>query len=174
YGNIEDIVLDVTVATARGRLARSGANPRESVGSADPRRWLFGSEGCLGIVTSAIVKLAPLPESEVYGSIVFRAFDTRLCVLFSLAAGRAGERAARHHPPVPALADAEAARGGLEADREPHPASRRHEGEGLRGRPHGGLHDRLRGVEGGGARTAEAHLRARAQARRARPGRGRQ
>jgi alkyldihydroxyacetonephosphate synthase len=86
YGNIEDIVLDVTVATARGRLERTSANPRESVGSADPRRWLFGSEGCLGIVTSAVVKLAPLPESEVYGSIVFRDFETGFRFLYELQA----------------------------------------------------------------------------------------
>jgi alkyldihydroxyacetonephosphate synthase len=86
YGNIEDIVLDVTVATARGRLERTSVAPRESVGSADPRRWLFGSEGCLGIVTSAVVKVAKLPESEVYGSVVFRDFETGFRFLYDLQA----------------------------------------------------------------------------------------
>jgi alkyldihydroxyacetonephosphate synthase len=89
YGNIEDIVLDVTVATARGRLERTAVNPRESVGSADPRRWLFGSEGCLGIVTSAVVKLAPLPEAEVYGSVVFPDFETGFRFLYDLQAAGA-------------------------------------------------------------------------------------
>src|SRR5262249_17130129 len=52
YGNIEDLVLDVTVATAAGKLERTSASPRESVGL-DLRRLMFGSEGTLGIVTSA-------------------------------------------------------------------------------------------------------------------------
>ena len=39
--------------------------PRESVGI-DPRRWVFGSEGTLGIITHAIVKIFPLPEVERY------------------------------------------------------------------------------------------------------------
>jgi alkyldihydroxyacetonephosphate synthase len=86
YGNIEDIVLDVTVVTARGRLERMAAVPRESVGSADLRRWLFGSEGCLGIVTSAVVKLAPLPEAQVHGSVIFRDFETGFRFLYDLQA----------------------------------------------------------------------------------------
>ena len=74
YGNIEDIVLDITVATADGKLERKTPVPRESVGS-DSRRLFFGSEGTLGIITSAIVKLFPLPESQVYGSVLFPSYE---------------------------------------------------------------------------------------------------
>jgi alkyldihydroxyacetonephosphate synthase len=74
YGNIEDIVLDVTVATADGRLERANQAPRESVGS-DLRRLIFGSEGTLGIITSAVVKLFPLPEMQEYGSVLFPSFE---------------------------------------------------------------------------------------------------
>lgn len=84
YGNIEDLVLDVSVVTARGRLERSPVVPRESVGSSDVRRFVFGSEGCLGIVTSAIVTIFPLPEAEVYGSIVFPDFETGVRFLYDL------------------------------------------------------------------------------------------
>jgi alkyldihydroxyacetonephosphate synthase len=84
YGNIEDIVLDVHVVTARGRLERTAVVPRESVGSADVRRWIFGSEGCLGIVTSAVVKVFPLPEAQVYGSIVFPDFESGVRFLYDL------------------------------------------------------------------------------------------
>jgi alkyldihydroxyacetonephosphate synthase len=73
YGNIEDLVLDLDVVTAHGRLSRAGAAPRESVGL-DPRRWLFGSEGSLGIITRATVKLSPLPEVERYDAILFPDF----------------------------------------------------------------------------------------------------
>jgi len=71
YGNIEDLVLDVTVVTARGVLERSGVAPRESIGVGDARRWVFGSEGSFGIVTKAVVKIFPLPEVQEYGSIIF-------------------------------------------------------------------------------------------------------
>jgi alkyldihydroxyacetonephosphate synthase len=74
YGNIEDIVLDFNVVTADGIIERHDLNPRESIGS-DPRTWLFGSEGNFGIVTSVVVKLFPLPESEVHGSVLFPDFD---------------------------------------------------------------------------------------------------
>jgi alkyldihydroxyacetonephosphate synthase len=86
YGNIEDIVLDVNVVTARGRLERTAVVPRESVGSADVRRFVFGSEGCLGIVTSAVVKVFPLPEAQVYGSIVFPDFESGVRFLYDLEA----------------------------------------------------------------------------------------
>ena len=74
YGNIEDIVLDITVATADGRLERLNQAPRESVGS-DLRQLIFGSEGTLGIITSAVVKLFPLPEMQEYGSVLFPTFE---------------------------------------------------------------------------------------------------
>src|SRR5204863_7396495 len=51
YGNIEDLVLDVSAITAQGKLERRGQPPRESVG-VDARQWMFGSEGRLGIITS--------------------------------------------------------------------------------------------------------------------------
>ena len=71
YGNIEDLVLDVTVVTTNGTLERPLVAPRESVGIGDARRWIFGSEGGLGIVTQAVVKIFPLPEVQEYGSIIF-------------------------------------------------------------------------------------------------------
>ena len=46
YGNIEDIVLDVTVVTAHGKLERPQVAPRESIGL-DPKLWMIGSEGSL-------------------------------------------------------------------------------------------------------------------------------
>jgi alkyldihydroxyacetonephosphate synthase len=91
YGNIEDIVLDVTVYTAAGKLTRTPTGrtsdsiaPRESVGI-DPRLWLFGSEGKLGIITSAVVKLFPLPEVQHYGSVLFPDFETGVAFMYDLA-----------------------------------------------------------------------------------------
>jgi alkyldihydroxyacetonephosphate synthase len=83
YGNIEDLVLDVTVATAAGTLERSSCSPRESVGM-DLRRLIFGSEGTLGIITSAVVKIFPLPEAQEYGSIVFPSFEHGFKFMYDL------------------------------------------------------------------------------------------
>ena len=83
YGNIEELVLDVNVVTPRGLLSRSSVAPRESVG-ADPRRWLLGSEGTLGIITSAAVKIFPMPEVQRYGSIVFPSFAAGVAFMFEL------------------------------------------------------------------------------------------
>jgi alkyldihydroxyacetonephosphate synthase len=74
YGNIEELVLDVSVVTTGGKLERTSAAPRESIGL-DLRRLMFGSEGTLGIITSAIVKIFPLPEVQKYGSVLFPTFE---------------------------------------------------------------------------------------------------
>lgn len=84
YGNIEDIVLDVTVITAAGKLERAHVVPRESIGL-DPKLWIIGSEGSLGIVTSAVVKLFPLPEEQRYGSIIFKTFEDGIAFMYDLA-----------------------------------------------------------------------------------------
>jgi alkyldihydroxyacetonephosphate synthase len=83
YGNIEDLVIDVTVATADGKLERATPAPRESVGS-DLRRLIFGSEGTLGIITSAIVKLFPLPEAQEYGSVLFPSYEKGFAFMHEL------------------------------------------------------------------------------------------
>lgn len=84
YGNIEDIVLDVTVVAAAGKLERTHVAPRESIGL-DPKLWMIGSEGSLGIVTAAVVKLFPLPEAQRYGSLIFRTFEEGLAFMYDVA-----------------------------------------------------------------------------------------
>jgi len=84
YGNIEDILLDVTVVSTAGKLERSQVAPRESIGL-DPKVWIIGSEGSLGIITSAVVKLFPLPEERRYGSVVFKKFEHGLAFMYDLA-----------------------------------------------------------------------------------------
>lgn len=84
YGNIEDMLLDVTVVTARGTLERSQVAPRESIG-VDPKLWMIGSEGSLGVITSAVVKLFPLPEQRSYGSVLFKSFEDGVAFMYDLA-----------------------------------------------------------------------------------------
>ena len=84
YGNIEDLVLDVTVVTPQGTLARPAVFPRESVGVGDARRWIYGSEGGLGIVTQAVVRIFPLPEAQEFGSVIFPSLEKGVDFLYEL------------------------------------------------------------------------------------------
>jgi alkyldihydroxyacetonephosphate synthase len=74
YGNIEDLLLSISAITPDGGELSRAPSARESVGG-DPARWLIGSEGRLGIVTSAIVKVFPKPAVRRFGSVLFRTFE---------------------------------------------------------------------------------------------------
>ncbi len=74
YGNIEDLVLDVHAITPSGPLTRDVVVPRESVG-VDARRWMLGSEGMLGIITHAVMRVFPLPEVQRHDAIIFPTFE---------------------------------------------------------------------------------------------------
>ncbi len=84
YGNIEDILLDVTIVSALGKVERTQVVPRESIGL-DPKLWVIGSEGSLGVITSAVVKLFPLPAERRYGSVIFRTFEDGVAFMYDLA-----------------------------------------------------------------------------------------
>jgi alkyldihydroxyacetonephosphate synthase len=73
YGNIEDLVLDVRMVTAKGVISGQ-AMPRESMGT-DPRSLAFGSEGNFGIITSAKLKIFALPEVKRFDSVLFHNFE---------------------------------------------------------------------------------------------------
>ena len=47
----------------------------------DPARWLLGSEGRLGIVTSAVLKVFPVPAVRRFGSVLFRSFEAGFAFL---------------------------------------------------------------------------------------------
>ena len=83
YGNIEDLVLDMQVVTAGGVVERPQFGPRESIG-ANPKNFMFGSEGNYGIITSAIVKLFKAPEVRRYGSVLFPTLAHGLDFLYDL------------------------------------------------------------------------------------------
>ncbi len=83
YGNIEDLILDMEVVTPSGKIQRASCFPRESIGF-DLRQLMFGSEGMLGIITSAIVKIFPLPEVQEYGSVVFPNFEAGFAFIYDL------------------------------------------------------------------------------------------
>ena len=83
YGNIEDIVENVTMITARGVMEQAISTPRNSIGM-QPQHLLFGSEGNLGIITKAIIKIHKLPEAQKFGSLVFPDFKSGTDFLYEL------------------------------------------------------------------------------------------
>ncbi len=87
YGNIEDIVQNVTMITPEGVIEQLDAQPRYAMGMR-PQSLMFGSEGNLGIITKATIRIHPAPEEKRYGSIVFPDFWTGADYLYEIS--RAG------------------------------------------------------------------------------------
>jgi alkyldihydroxyacetonephosphate synthase len=73
YGKIEDMVESVRLMTPRGVL-QTPHLPAAANGP-DLARLIIGSEGILGIITQARVRLKPVPESTFYSAALFRSFD---------------------------------------------------------------------------------------------------
>ena len=63
YGVTRDSVLRLEVVLADGRLLRTGARSIKNVAGLDLTSLFIGSEGTLGIITAATVKLRPLPAT---------------------------------------------------------------------------------------------------------------
>lgn len=84
YGNIEDLVENITMITPTGVMEQLSAFPRASIGM-QPQQLLFGSEGNLGLITKAVIKIHPLPEVKKYGSLVFPSMKQGIQCLHELA-----------------------------------------------------------------------------------------
>ena len=63
YGVTRDYVLGLEAVLGTGELVRTGVSTVKGVVGYDLTRMLVGSEGTLGIVTRATLRLIPLPES---------------------------------------------------------------------------------------------------------------
>ena len=83
YGNIEDIVENVTMITAKGTVEQIKPLSRASIGF-KPQNILFGSEGNLGIITKAVLKIHKTPEIKKYNSIIFKDWETGVQFLYNL------------------------------------------------------------------------------------------
>jgi alkyldihydroxyacetonephosphate synthase len=77
YGKIEDMVVGLEVARADGRLVRTGGAPRAAVGP-DLTQLFVGSEGTLGVITEAWLRLHPAPTAERRGAWGFSSFAAGL------------------------------------------------------------------------------------------------
>ncbi|HRH37251.1 MAG TPA: FAD-linked oxidase C-terminal domain-containing protein [Flavobacteriales bacterium] len=62
YGVTRDFVLNLEVVLPNGDVIRTGANTLKNSTGYDLTRLMVGSEGTLGVVTQAVLRLVPLPK----------------------------------------------------------------------------------------------------------------
>ena len=64
YGLIRDLVLGVTAVTPTGDIVHTGGKTMKNVAGLDLCRMYIGSWGTLGVITEAVLRLFPLPETS--------------------------------------------------------------------------------------------------------------
>ncbi|MDD4099168.1 MAG: FAD-binding oxidoreductase [Lentisphaeria bacterium] len=71
YGKIEDMVMSLEVVTPTGEIIHTLPVPRHASGP-DLTQLFLGSEGTLGVVTRATLKIHPIPEARKFHAFLFR------------------------------------------------------------------------------------------------------
>ncbi|WP_028399394.1 glycolate oxidase subunit GlcD [Ectobacillus panaciterrae] len=64
YGVTRDYVMGLEIVLPNGDIIRTGGKLAKDVAGYDLTRLFVGSEGTLGIITEAILKLIPMPETK--------------------------------------------------------------------------------------------------------------
>lgn len=72
YGVTKDYVLNLEVALADGRLMWTGANVLKNATALNLTQLMVGSEGTLGIITKAVMRLIPHPKHDLLMLVPFR------------------------------------------------------------------------------------------------------
>jgi glycolate oxidase FAD binding subunit len=91
YGSVRDLLIGITVVLADGTVARAGGTVVKNVAGYDLGKLYTGSLGTLGVITEAVFRLHPLPETQ-------RWITTTTDEPASAAAAIAAVRASQHDP----------------------------------------------------------------------------
>jgi FAD/FMN-containing dehydrogenase len=89
YGNARDLVLGLEIVLADGRILSDLSKLKKNNTGYDLKNLFIGSEGTLGIITAAVLKLFPKPRS-VETAFVGLASPRAALALLDLARGMAG------------------------------------------------------------------------------------
>ncbi|MEY8830294.1 FAD-binding oxidoreductase [Sedimentitalea sp. XS_ASV28] len=90
YGNTRDLCLGLEAVLPDGRIWNGLTRLRKDNTGYDLRNLLIGSEGTLGVITAAALRLAPIPARS--GTAIFVVASPRAAIdLLSLARDRVGE-----------------------------------------------------------------------------------
>jgi D-lactate dehydrogenase (cytochrome) len=71
YGTMKDWVINLTVVLADGQVIKTRRRPRKTSAGYNLTGMFIGSEGTLGIVTEATLKLTNIPEETRVGVVAF-------------------------------------------------------------------------------------------------------
>ncbi|HEX2701453.1 MAG TPA: FAD-binding oxidoreductase [Acidimicrobiales bacterium] len=78
YGKVEDMVAGMQVVLAGGTLIRTGGRAPRSATGPDLDQLFVGSEGTLGVITEATLRVAPVPPAERRAAFGFASFEEGL------------------------------------------------------------------------------------------------
>jgi len=93
YGVTKDYVLGLEVVLPTGEIIRTGARTAKSVAGYDLTKLIVGSEGTLGVATTVILRLLPLPESVRTISAFFSTIEGAASAVAKIIASRIIPRA---------------------------------------------------------------------------------
>jgi glycolate oxidase len=75
YGVTNEYVLNLEVVLADGSVIWTGANVLKNATGYNLTQLMIGSEGTLGIITKAVLKLIPLPQMDILLSVDFNSAE---------------------------------------------------------------------------------------------------
>jgi len=84
YGATRDYVMQLTVVLPQGGVIRTGCRAPKSSSGYDLTRLFVGSEGTLGIVTEATLRLAGIPAHHLAAVIAFPRLDAAVTAVATL------------------------------------------------------------------------------------------
>ncbi len=83
YGKMEDMVLGIEAVMPDGDVLKTKVTPRSATGP-DFKQLMVGSEGTLGIITSATLRINPYPESRRFNGVMFHTVKDALSAIREL------------------------------------------------------------------------------------------
>jgi FAD/FMN-containing dehydrogenase len=81
WGNARDLCLGLEVVTADGALWSDLDGLRKDHRGFNLRDLFIGSEGCLGVITAAVMKLSPQPRTRIAAWVTLNDLDSALALL---------------------------------------------------------------------------------------------